>query len=436
MFEEAGGNPLLGPAARLVFEVLVATLLGLLVGLERERNRTADSKDGEVEPSFAGIRTFTIVSLTGLAAALVAERSHAAVFVAGLVIVGVLAAIAHVAVAKERQGTTTEVAFVLTYLLGGLVHYDGDFLLPGTLALVLTTTLATKTLLHKFARSITNEDVYSALKFGAISIVILPLLPDRTFDPLDAVNPRHVWLMVVLMSGIGFAGYVLVKIFGPSAGLGLAGLLGGLVSSTATTLGFSQRSREVAGIERGAAIGILLACAVMYPRVLVVAFITNRELGMALLAPLGAITAVALACVVVLHFTGKTRTKEKKSASSKLSNPFRLMPAIKFAAVFAVVLVVIKLAQREFGQSGIFIASFAAGLTDMDAVTLSVARMRSSGGIEVGAAAAAVVLASLANSVVKAGIVVASGAPALKTMAGASLGLVAAASVIVFFFVV
>lgn len=421
------------PFAPLVYEIVVATLLGLFVGLERERSRSGDGTPEEREPSFAGIRTFTIVSLTGFTAALVGEKTHPLVFAGGLAIVGLLAGISHFASSREQLGTTTEVAFVLTYLLGGLVHFD-HVLLAATLALVLTATLAMKRTLHGFARAVTNEDVSSALKFGAITLVILPLLPDRTFDPLDAVNPKHVWLMVVLMSGIGFVGYVLVKIFGPSAGTGLAGLLGGLVSSTATTLTFSQRSREAPSLSRGFAVAILLACTVMYPRVLVVAFVTNRDLGLALAGPLGAITALALAATAVVHFAGR-KARSAPTAQAEYKNPFRLMPSIKFALVFTVVLVIIKLAQRQFGESGIFIASFAAGLTDMDAVTLSMSRLSGSGGIGEAPAVVAVVLASLANTLVKAGIVVVSGSSGLRVAAGLPLAAVAAASVVVLLFV-
>lgn len=419
------------PLAPLIYEIVVATLLGLFVGLERERSRTADGKSGDPEPAFAGIRTFTIVSLTGYAAALVGEKTHPLVFVGGLVIVGLLAGISHFASSREQLGTTTEVAFVLTYLLGGLVHFD-HFLLAATLALVLTATLAMKRSLHGFARAVSNEDIYSALKFGAITLVVLPLLPDRTFDPLDAVNPRHVWLMVVLMSGIGFVGYVLVKIFGPSAGTGLAGFLGGLVSSTATTLTFSQRSREAPALSRGFAVAILLACTVMYPRVLVAAFVTNRDLALALALPLGAITAITLAATAIVHFAGRM-ARSKPPAQAEYKNPFRLMPSIKFALVFTVVLVVLKLAQRQFGESGIFVASFVAGLTDMDAVTLSMSRLSGSGGIETASAVVAVVLASLANTIVKAGIVLVSGSSGLRVTAGLPLAAVAAASVLALF---
>jgi uncharacterized membrane protein (DUF4010 family) len=418
------------PAAPLVFEILVATLLGLFVGLERERSRVADKSNGDAEPAFAGIRTFAIVSLTGLGAALVGEKSHPAVFAAGLAIVGLLAAISHFAAAPKHQGTTTEVAFVLTYLVGGLVHYD-RYLLAATLALVLTATLAMKRTLHGFARAVSNEDIYSALKFGAITLVVLPLLPDRTFDPLDAVNPRHVWLMVVLMSGIGFVGYVLVKIFGTRAGTGLTGFLGGLVSSTVTTLTFSQRSREAPTLSGGFAVAILLACTVMYLRVMVVVFVTNKALAWALLPAFGAITAVALAATAIVHFAGRA-ARDEQTARTEYANPFRLMPSIQFAAVFTVVLVVVKLAQREFGERGIFIASFVAGLTDMDAVTLSVSRLRGGGdggGLDSNSAVVAIVLASVANTVVKTGIVLVAGARGLRMAAGIPLAVIALASV-------
>jgi len=419
------------PVASLIVEIIVATLLGLFVGLERERNRSAADGDAESERSFAGIRTFAIVSLTGWTAALAGERLHASVFVSGLAIVGVLAALAHFMTGSSRRGTTTEVAFVLTYLVGGLVRLD-QILLAATVALFLTATLATKFVLHRFARAVSNEDVYSAIKFAAITLVVLPLLPDKTYDPLEALNPSHIWLTVVLMSGISFVGYVLVKAFGPRAGIGLTGLLGGLVSSTATTLTFSQRSRSNADLARGAALAILLACTVMYPRVAIVAAVADRSLALALVLPLGAILLVSLAIVAVL-FRSALRPNKAPAKESKFANPFELVPAIKFAAVFAIVLLGIKFAQREFGERGTFVAAFVAGLTDMDAVTLSMGRLRSQGGIENSDAVAAVVLASVSNTIVKAGIVWVSGARGLRIAAGVPLVLIAAVSLVVFF---
>jgi len=411
-------------------QLLVAALIGLFVGLERERSRS----DGERDPGhrpFAGIRTFTLVSVTGFAAALLGELVHPAVFVAGLAIVGLLAVASHFA-SREPSGLTTEVAFVLTYLDGALVQRD-QFLLAGVLALLLTTLLATKPALHRFARSVSREDLLSALKFGAITLVVLPLLPDRTWDPWQALNPRLIWLMVVLISGVSFAGYVLVKIVGPRAGLGLTGLMGGLVSSTATTLSFSRRSRAGSSLAHGFAMGILLACTVMYPRVCLEAFVVNPALGRALALPLGAVMAVALALTVVpALFARRRKERSGREEEATYRNPVELWPAIRIALVFAAILFLIKVAQSRLGASGLFGIAFLSGLTDMDALTLSVARLEAQQAVGRGQAVAAVLLGSLANTIVKAAIVWTAGAPALRRAAGLPLAGIAGATIVVF----
>jgi uncharacterized membrane protein (DUF4010 family) len=411
-------------------QLLIAALIGLFVGLERERSRTDDDRKPDQRP-FAGIRTFTLVSVSGFAAALLGELLHPAVFVAGLAIVGLLAIASHVA-SREHGGLTTEVAFVLTYLTGALVQRD-LFLLSGVLALLLTAVLATKPALHRFARAVSREDLHAALKFGVISLVILPILPNRTWDPWEALNPRVIWLMVVLISGVSFAGYVMVKIVGPKAGLGLTGLLGGLVSSTATTLSFSQRSRSAATLVRGFAMGILLACTVMYPRVCLEAFVVNPRLGRALLLPLGAITAVALALTLVLVLLSR---REKQPTERKVEsiyrNPVELRPAIRLALAFAAISFLIKVTQGWFGSSGLFGIALLSGLTDMDALTLSIARLEGQEGVARSTAVAAVLLGSLANTIVKAGIVWTAGTPALRRAAGLPLIAVALATLAVF----
>ncbi|MBI1851168.1 MAG: MgtC/SapB family protein [Planctomycetes bacterium] len=413
---------LASPTVHVFLQVVVAALLGLFVGLERERSkeyRADESAAVTEERRFAGIRTFSIVSVTGYAAALLSAEIQASVFVVGLAIVGGLAAISHFVAGERHPGTTTEVAFVLTYLLGGLVHAE-QLLLASVLALLLTAMLASKPALHHFAHSVTRDDIQSALKFGAITLVILPLLPDRTFDPLQAVNPRNVWLMVVLVSGIGFAGYILVKLFGSRAGTGLIGILGGLVSSTATTLTFSQRSRDTQGMARGFAMAILLSCTVMYPRVVALAAVTNRSFGAALALPLGVIMVLVL-IVTGVAYVRTQRNGADSGAQPTFRNPFELMPAIRFALVFAVILVVVKLAQRNLGTSGLYVVSFASGLVEMDAVTLSIARLDAQGGVDRSTAVAAVVLACLANCLVKAAIVWLMGVTSLRRAAGVPL---------------
>jgi uncharacterized membrane protein (DUF4010 family) len=418
------------PTAAEFLKLVVAALLGLFIGLERERSKGTEHVPAEGEPrTFAGIRTFTLVCVSGFAAALLSSEIHPAVFVVGFALIGVFAGIAHFAGGTRRPGTTTEVAFILTYLLGGLVYHD-QILLASMLALFLTALLATKPALHQFARSVSRQDIYSALKFGAISLVVLPLLPDRTYDPLEAVNPHQVWLLVVLISGMSFLGYILVKLFGAHAGIGLTGLLGGLVSSTATTLAFSRRSRGAATLSRGFAVGILLSCAVMYPRIFAIAGVLNRPLGLALIGPIGAITLLTF-LVTLLVYQRIGRDAFSATAEPDYQNPVELLPAIRFAILFAAILVGVRLAQERFGASGLYVVSFVSGLAEMDAVTLTIARMHSQGTIDSSSAVAAIILASLANTIVKTAIVWMSGGSSLRKAAGIPLAGFALVSLLV-----
>jgi uncharacterized membrane protein (DUF4010 family) len=415
------------PTVREFWHVVVAALLGLFIGLERERSR--DTANGEDGP-FAGIRTFAIVCVTGYAAAILGSRIHPTVFVVGFAIAGGFAGLSHWLARETKPGTTTEIAFVLTYLLGGLVFVD-ELLLASVLALLVTAMLANKPALHQFAHSVTRDDILSALEFGAITLVVLPLLPNRTVDPLDAVNPRNVWLMVVLVSGVGFSGYVLVKLFGARAGLEVTGILGGLVSSTAATLTFARRATEGRTIVRSLGLAMLLASLVLYPRVVAIAAVVNRGFAAALALPLAVVGAVAFACMLLVWRQAREELSEESPAPG-FRNPFELFPAIRFGILFAVVLVVVRLAQQHLGETGMYVASFASGLVSMDAVTLSLARMDAQGGVERHAAVAALLLACVANTFVRAVIVWMTGIAVLRRSAGLALLVATAATLAAF----
>jgi uncharacterized membrane protein (DUF4010 family) len=301
---------------------------------------------------------------------------------------------------------------MVTTLAGALSYWD---YLPLAVALAVATTvlLSLKVELGRFVKRITREDIYATLTFAVITAIVLPVLPNESVvdsQPFDVLNPYKVWLMVVFISGISFLGYVLVKVVGPRQGIGLAGLLGGLVSSTAVTLSFSQRSQRQGDLAKPFALAIMVSWTVMFSRVVVEVAALNPPLLGVLWMPMAASAAAGLGYCVYLYFSQRT----DEAGEVRVSNPFELGPAIKFGLLYAVVLLVSNAARLYLGDTGLYLSSVLSGLADVDAITLSVAELSGGSGLTLGAGARAIVLAAMANTVVKGGIVLTGGSRALR----------------------
>jgi uncharacterized membrane protein (DUF4010 family) len=329
------------------------------------------------------------------------------------VIIGSLIAISYAIDAFQgRVGMTTEVAAVVVFVCGALAYWD-YLELAAALAVVTFGFLTLKPQLHRLASRVSSEDMYATLKFAVISLIILPVLPNQTYGPppFDAFNPYKTWLMVVFISGISFLGYVLIKVVGSRRGIGLTGLLGGLVSSTAVTLSFAQRSEQQPDFARPFALAITLAWTVMFGRVLVEVAVLNRELLSELWLPMVAGMAAGLAFCIIYYSAQRTA----QESDVEISNPFELGPAIKFGLLYAAILLVAKVAQYYFQDAGVYVASVVAGFTDVDAITLSMAELSGAqGGVSLSTGARAVVLAVIANIVVKGGIALTTGSGTLR----------------------
>jgi uncharacterized membrane protein (DUF4010 family) len=274
--------------------------------------------------------------------------------------------------------------------------------------------------LEDLSRRIGPQDIAAALQFGVITLVVLPILPDKTYGPLDVLNPRDIWKMVVLIAGINLIGYVAIKVLGSRQGIGLAGLLGGLASSTAVALGFSRRSRNETQLSPALALGIVLASSIMFIRVLIEAFTVNAELGRILVAPVASAGGVGILACTYLWFSqsrrvGKTKKSRTRQAEENIevSNPFELWPAVQFGLLYGLILFISRWAQDEAGTAGVYISSAVAGLTDVDAITLSLSRLAGDT-ITKKVAAQGITLAALANTGVKAFISSTAGSSALR----------------------
>jgi uncharacterized membrane protein (DUF4010 family) len=380
--------------------------LGVLLGLERERSKT--------ELGFAGVRTFGLIALTGGVAGFVESRLGEpwlalALFVAtaGLVVVAY-----GVTAERGEIGITTEISALLAFLLGYLCLRQ-QVLAAAGLAVASGGVLALKGWLHRLAGRIETADVEATLKFAIVSIIILPLVPNQNFGPppFDVINPYKIWLMVVLISGLNFASYLLVKLVGAEHGIGLTGLLGGLVSSTAVTLGFAQRSREHPQQSPALALGILIAWTVMFVRVVVLAAAVETGLALELGLVMAALAIPSLAICLLLWRRQQTLGTASVSAGA---NPFELGEAIRFGLLFGAITFAAKAAQVFLGEAGLYLAGAIAGLTDVDAIALSMAQLASSDGAQLGPAATTIVIAVASNTLVKAGMAGFLGAPGLR----------------------
>ena len=405
--------------ANLALRFAVAIALGMLLGLERERTKG--------EEGGAGVRTFALIALAGAMAGYLDENLGLgwlalAVFVA---VAALLISLYLITALRGDVGVTTEVSALLAFLLGVLCA-RGQLQIGAWVAVAMALLLALKDWLHRLARRIDTSDVEATLKFGIVTLIILPLVPDQNYgpEPLNVLNPYKVWLMVVLISGLNFASYLLIKIVGAEHGIGIAGVLGGLVSSTAVTLGFSQRSREPGEDASALALGILLAWTVMFFRVVIMSAVISGRLGLRVALAMGLLCAVSLGACYWLWRRQKARERGEVKAGH---NPFELDEAIKFGVLFGVVVFVAKAAQVYLGEAGLYLAAAIAGLTDVDAITLAMANLAASDDQNLVVAARAIVIAALANTLVKSGIAAGLGSPELRRVTLPVSGLLFAA---------
>ena len=381
--------------------------LGLLLGLERERKRDA-------ELLFGGVRTFALIALLGAVGAyLQSELDQGWLVLAAFAAVSALVIVSYMTTAARGElGITTEISALLAFVVGVLCSWDRVGVASVTTVVCLLL-LALKDYLHRLARRVELEDVEATLKFAVISVIILPLLPNEMFGPapLDVINPYKIWLMVVLIAGLNFLGYVLVKVLGNEHGLLATGILGGLVSSTAVTLSFSQRSRQEPGMSSAFVLAIVAAWTIMFLRVLVMVGFVSSSLAAVLVLPLGLMAAAGALVSLVLW---RRSWSQETGVVTAGANPFELGEAIKFGFLFGIVTVVAKAAQVYLGETGLYLAGAVAGLTDVDAISLSMANLAAADTENLIVAARTIVIAVLSNTLVKTGMAVFVGAPALR----------------------
>ncbi len=380
--------------------------LGLLVGLERERNPLTK----------AGLRTFALVAMLGALSVMVARELDAGWIVAAALVVscGAIAGASLIdpATRSDASGTTTVAAALVVFTLGAMIALGHRQVAVGA-GVAMTALLYFKNELEGLSLKLTAQDLSSMLRFAILTAVILPLLPDRPLaatGALAAVNPYNVWLMVVLISGVSLAGYVAWRLTLGRHGLLVTGLLGGLVSSTSTTFVAARNAKTGTQAPAEALTVILLANATMFARVTLIVGVVAP----ALVLPVAAILGPALLLAVpafVYHW--RHAGKKHPGDGATYANPTNLVAAIGFGLGYSVVLVISSLAAAHVGTQGVYALAAASGLTDVDAITLSLLRLFEVNSLAAGAAATAVAIAVGANLVMKAGLVLVAGGRAL-----------------------
>jgi uncharacterized membrane protein (DUF4010 family) len=390
---------------RIIWDFATALLIGALIGVEREKRKSEDLEG-------IGLRTFILFALVGAVAGFLSRGGGVPwVLLATFLPVSALLFAGYALVARAQNGAvglTTEIAAVAVFLLGAMTMLGHRELAIG-LGVVAAAALAYKQPLHGLVAKLGWDDVYAGVRLLVATFIILPLLPDRTLDPWQALNPYKLWLLVILISSLSLVGYVATRWLGAGRGTALTGITGGLVSSTAVTLSFARRSRDEPAAGAALACGILLAWAVMFGRVLVLVLAVNASLVYPLFLPFAAMGLLTLLAAWLLYRRGG---EAAGAQDLPLRNPFSLTAAAKFALAFAVVLLLVKVTQFYFPGGGVYIVAALAGLTDVDAITLSMAEYAKANSPTV--AAIAVVIAALSNTVVKCGMVAALGGPALR----------------------
>lgn len=396
--------------------LLVALLVGFLIGLDRER---AEARTGR--EAFAGVRTFPLIALAGAVPMVLMSVAGPALLVASFAAVATVAVVSYVRTSATGEiGATTEMAAIACFLLGALAG-SGQFVMAGAAGVTVAVLLVAKPRLEAFSRTLTAEELRAVLELAVISVIVLPLLPNRGFGPWGVLNPFDIWMIVVLVSALSFVGFVATRTLGERRGLAVAGAVGGLVSSTAVTLAMAERSRADEGIGRAAASATVLASCVMSLRVAVLAGVINAGILPRLLPVVGSMAAVGgLAALWLARGSGD----EPTPSGGSIANPFSFKAALSFGLLYALILLAVRAAQVYFGDGGTYAASALSGVADVDAVTIAFSRLGPMAD-DWRTPASAVTLAAVVNMLVKMGMGIGAGGGRFRRYVAVSLGLMA-----------
>lgn len=409
---------LLGP---YMLGMLISLAIGLMLGLEREYDKIKD------EIGIAGIRTFPIATVLGFMMGSLAESFSTSFLLVGTGAFIIFLGWGQVFKTKEAVlGLTTYLALITTFLLGIMVSL-GLYRDSVATAVIILTLLSMKGTFRSIIQNITLAELFAFIKFAILSLLILPFLPNKDYGAGGLLNPFEIGTIVVVVSFINFFGYFLVKFVGSRKGILLTAILGGLISSTAVAWDYAARSREGEGWSRDYAAGIIIASAIMFPRLLLLAGIFNPAIMLPLLLPTILLTLI---CIVPAFLFIRAGSKEADTQIG-LGNPLNIVNALSFALIYIIILYAVYYGNEYFGESGLFYSSLIAGLADTTAITISMAKFALNGQLTL--SALVIVAATLSNTVVKLGIVFFRGAKTTSRLVSLVFGALIAVGTIYIF---
>jgi uncharacterized membrane protein (DUF4010 family) len=377
----------------IVFHLLTSLAIGLLIGIERGWSGKKEEEGDRV----AGIRTFSLIGLLGGICAVITGIVGMWLLGIAFAAVAAMAVASYIVEARRHQdiGTTTAYTKILTFSLGAWAAFGYHLLALGATTLVVAL-LGLKPVLHKWVKGIETKELYAGIKLLIISVVLLPLLPNQGYGPWEAINPRWIWWMVVLISGISFVGYFAIKYVGNRLGTLVTSITGGLASSTAVTLSMANfaRNQDTKSLFMA---GVMIASSIMFIRIMVEVSIVNPLLLQPLWIP---VTVMFFAVLSGGLWLLSKKSDDDHDPHIEIENPLKLMTAFKFGLLLAVILF-LSIAMKEwFGDEGIYLISIISGLMDVDAITLSLSRLAIDD-IDDEVAVLGIILASVTNTLTK-----------------------------------
>lgn len=374
-------------------ELIITIILGFIIGLQRELNFFRNDKK-----IYMGARTFSIIALTGYLSTKLYDL-YPFILTVTSVIIGIFLVSFYVINAlndKLERGNTTELSAYLTFIVGILVSNYVEIAVFSTVILIAL--LEIKPKIVSIKGEIKSKDVKSAILFSLMTFVVLPVLPDKPIDPYGLINPSRIWMMVILISGLSFVGYLFTRFIDTSKGLVMMGLFGGLASSTAITLTLSKKASDNKEVNKSLVVAIALASSTMFLRVVIWTFIFSKELFKIVVFPYLAATIIGY---ILIYFLYKNIDNKEVSQEVDFSNPLEFFEALKMGIVFGVIFGTLSLVNNYSGDLGVYLASFLSGLSDIDAIVLSLSELFSSKDILMNTALVGIVLATVANTLTK-----------------------------------
>ncbi|MFC7356535.1 MgtC/SapB family protein [Jejudonia soesokkakensis] len=394
----------------------IAFGLGMLIGLQRQHT---DNK-------MAGVRTFTLISILGVVSGfLTRDFDNPYILPALGISLTAFLVVANVVKLKKISetdvGQTTEVAALLTFAIGAYLVLGSQVIgviVGGSMAVL----LYVKEHLHTFIENLKDKDLSAIMTFAGISLIILPILPNQTYGPLDVLNPRNIWMMVTLIVGISVVGYFIYKFVGKNVGIISNGILGGLISSTATTVSYARKTANTKNIGKMAAFVITAASTVALARVMVEIGIVIPEKLPQLIVPLAVeFIFMVVLCIILFYLINKDTSEESEMPEPK--NPAQFKSALVFGFLYGLILLAVAFTKETFGNEALYVVSIISGLTDVDAITLSLSQLMKGGGLETSSGWRLILLASLSNLAFKGVMAVTLGTKKLGKWVGISFGL-------------